>query len=84
MERRKNDRVPFKQPLEVRRLDSAQTDTADALDLSVTGMSFRTTLPLAVGDAVRIRLPNVAPSSTIEASVRHVDDGGVIGVEHHR
>jgi hypothetical protein len=85
MERRKNDRVPFNQSLEIRRMDSAQADNADALDLSVSGMSFRTMLPLSIGDEVRIHLPNVAPGSSIAASVRHVAADGprwVIGVEH--
>jgi hypothetical protein len=84
-ERRKNDRVPFHHTLQVRRLDSAEGTSADACDLSIAGMSFRTSLPLQVGDEVRIHITNVVERSAIAAHVRHVDATGstyLVGVEH--
>lgn len=78
-ERRKNDRLPFSSMLQVRLIDDALRASADAVDLSISGMAFRTRLPLTVGDEVRIHVGDVAEH--IVARVRHVA-GDVIGVEH--
>jgi hypothetical protein len=84
-ERRKNDRVAFHHALRVRRRDTAEATVADACDLSISGMSFRTSLPLTVGDEVRIQIANVVERSAIAAQVRHVVAAGsvyLVGVEH--
>ncbi len=84
-ERRKNDRVPFYHSLEVRRVDTTDRGVADACDLSIAGMSFRTHMPLAVGDEVRIHIANVVEHASIAARVRHVVEVAgcyMVGVEH--
>ena len=86
-ERRRNDRVPFAGALQVRRVDTPERTIADARDLSISGMSFSTSLPLAVGDEVRIQIKNVVEHASIAARVRHVDVVGasyLVGVEHAR
>jgi PilZ domain len=83
-ERRRHERLTFSSPLAVRRGDHVQRIDADACDLSVAGMSFRTTLPLMVGDEVRIHVAKTA-GNAIAARVRRVavrDDVYFVGVEH--
>ena len=84
-ERRKNDRLSFCSALQIRRADSAERSGADACDLSVSGMSFRTQLPLVVGDELRIHINKVAEHASIAARVRHIateGQGYLVGVEH--
>jgi len=95
-ERRIHSRFPFSSRLEVRQRRGGRTMAGEdvervaraiALDVSVSGLGFRSALPLAVGDFITVSLPEtdrglgaespVAPRSTpdtfeILAIVRHV------------
>jgi PilZ domain len=80
--RRKHERLSFNCRLAIRKHD-LQVD-ADACDLSAKGMSFRTSMPFAVGDQVGIRISDAQPAA-IAAHVRHVivdKKHYLVGVEH--
>jgi hypothetical protein len=81
--RRLHERVSFSGPLSIR--VGNEHNLADACDLSVWGMSFRTPAPLMVGDEVHIHLEDANEHTSLTARVRHVAitrGGYVVGVEH--
>jgi len=90
MDRRTTERLTFARSLSIRLGSPERSWTvapAEALDLSTTGMSFRTSLRLAVGDEVQIHISDVFEGSAITARVRYVapdtsTGGYVVGVEH--
>jgi hypothetical protein len=84
-ERRRNARLTFSKALKLRLAGSPLGAEADACDLSATGMSFRTSIKLAVGEDVLIHISDVVEHAAIAARVRHVGWAGtryVVGVEH--
>jgi hypothetical protein len=69
-ERRSHSRFPFSSRLEVRQRRGGRTLAGEdvervaraiALDVSVSGLGFRSALPLAVGDLITVSLPDAAP-----------------------
>jgi len=65
--RRTHDRFPFASRLEIRQRRGGRTPAgedvqrvarATAIDVSVSGLAFRSALPLAVGDLISVSLPD--------------------------
>lgn len=82
--RRTHERLRFDAALSIR--VGHEHELADACDLSVWGMSFRTRQPLMVGDEVHVHIEDVTDRS-LRTRVRHVAVSGgqyVVGVEHAR
>jgi hypothetical protein len=84
-ERRRYQRFTFTSVLEVRLAGQIDWHRARACDVSVGGLAFETERPLAVGDEIRLGLPNSEGSPFIlDATVRYVRNDGdrfVIGAE---
>jgi hypothetical protein len=75
-ERRNHSRFPFSSRLEVRQRRGGRTMAgedvervarATAIDVSVTGLGFRSALPLAVGDFITVSLPDANPEGGLGA-----------------
>jgi hypothetical protein len=84
-DRRRYERFTFTSQLEVRTPGQLHWTQARACDVSIGGLSFITDTLLAVGDQIRLGLPN--PEGTefiLDATVRYVraDQGRyIIGAE---
>jgi hypothetical protein len=83
VERRRHVRFPFERHLQVRADPPVGRIVVDAKDVSESGLSFTTTMKLAVGDLIVLGLQN-DDFFLVEATVRNVRAEGdhfIVGAE---
>ncbi len=86
-ERRQHERFAFPHPIELKRKTDASWSAARALDISVGGLGFSTSIPLSVGDVIELGWPTLDADIIFSGVVRYVRTNGpehIIGVEGNR